>query len=108
MDDERLEELDRHRLRQTALVQLELRADHDDRPARVVDTLAEQILAEASLLALEHVGQRLERALATTTDRLGAAAVVEERVHGLLEHPLLVPEDDLGGPHVDELLEAVV
>ena len=55
--DERLEQLERHLLRQAALLQLELRADHDDRAARVVDALAEQVLAEAALLALQHVGR---------------------------------------------------
>ena len=55
--DERLEQLERHLLRQTALVQLELGADDDDRTARVVDALAEQVLAEAALLALEHVAR---------------------------------------------------
>src|SRR6516225_12147039 len=62
--DERLEELERHFLRQAALVELEIRADHDDRPARVVHALAEEVLAEPALLALEHVGQRLQRAVA--------------------------------------------
>ena len=61
--DERLEQLERHLLRQAALVQLELGTDDDDRTARVVDALAEQVLAEPALLALEHVGQRLERPL---------------------------------------------
>src|SRR6185295_17044405 len=55
--DERLEQLERHLLGQPALMELELRADDDDRPARVVDTLAEQVLTEPALLALEHVGQ---------------------------------------------------
>ena len=59
---ERLEELERHQLGQAALVELERRADDDDRTARVVDALAEQVLAEAALLALQHVGQALERA----------------------------------------------
>src|SRR5690606_3013774 len=80
VDDERLEQLDRHRLRQTALMELELRADHDDRTARVVDALAEQVLAEAALLALQHVGERLERTLAAAADRLAATTIVEQRV----------------------------
>ena len=54
--DERLEQLERHLLRQAALVQLQLRADDDDRAAGIVDALAEQVLAEAALLALQHVG----------------------------------------------------
>ncbi len=40
VDDERLEQFERHRLRQATLVQLELGADDDDRTARVVDALA--------------------------------------------------------------------
>src|SRR3954447_12302910 len=43
--DERLEQLERHQLRQAALVQAQRRAGHDDRAARVVDALAEQVLA---------------------------------------------------------------
>jgi len=35
--DERLEQLERHLLRQAALVQLELGTDHDHRAARIVD-----------------------------------------------------------------------
>ena len=104
MDDERLEQFERHRLRQPALVQLELRADDDDRTARVVDALAEQVLTEPALLALEHVGQRLERTLAATADRLRAAAVVEQRVDRLLQHALLVAEDDFRRAVRDELL----
>ena len=76
---------------------LQLRTDHDDRAAGVVDALAEQVLAEAALLALEHVGERLQRALVGAGDELAAAAVVEQRVHRLLQHALLVADDDLGG-----------
>src|ERR1700761_5940388 len=50
---ERLEELERHLFGETALVQLQVRTDHDDRTARVVDALAEQVLTEAALLTLE-------------------------------------------------------
>src|SRR6185437_11000222 len=105
---ERLEQLQRHLLGQAALVELELRADDNDGPAGVVDALAEQVLAEPALLALEHVGQRLQRAVARARDRAAAATVVEEAVDGLLEHPLLVVHDDLGRTEVKEPLEAVV
>jgi hypothetical protein len=40
VDDERLEQLERHRLRQAALVQLSSGTDDDDRTARVVHALA--------------------------------------------------------------------
>ena len=106
--DERLEQLQRHQLRQPALVQSQRRTGHDHRPARVVDALAEQVLAEPALLALEHVGQRLQRTVARPGHRTSAAAVVEQRVDRLLEHPLLVVDDDLGGSEVEESLEPVV
>ena len=85
LHDEGLEELEGHLLGQATLVELQLRADDDDRAAGVVDALAEQVLAEAALLALEHVGQRLERAVARTRHRATAAAVVEQRVNGFLQ-----------------------
>ena len=106
--DERLEELERHQLRQAALVQLQARPGDDHRAARVVDALAEQVLAEPALLALEHVGQRLQRPVARAGDRAAAAAVVEQRVDGLLQHALLVVDDDLGRAQVEQPLQAVV
>src|SRR6266704_3339238 len=108
VDDEGLEELDGHRLGQPALVQPELGTHDDHRPAGIVHALAEQVLAEPALLALEHVGQRLQGPLAAPADRLRAAAVVEQRVHRLLQHALLVPEDDLRRPVQDQLLQPVV
>lgn len=81
---ERLEELQRHGLGQTALVQLQLRADDDHGTRGVVHTLAEKVLTESALLALQHVAEGLERAVTGTGDRATAAAVVEQRVDGLL------------------------
>ena len=89
-------------------MQLQLRADHDDRAAGVVDTLAQQVLAEPALLALQQVRQRLQRPVARAGDRTATAAVVEQRVDGLLQHPLLVVHDDLGRAEVDQPLQPVV
>ena len=106
--DERLEELERHQLGQAALVELQRRARHDHRPAGVVDALAEQVLAEPTLLALEHVRERLQRPVARAGDRAASAPVVEEGVDGLLEHALLVVDDDLGRAEVEQPLQPVV
>ena len=108
LHDEGLEQLEGHLLRQAALVQLERRADDDNRTAGVVDALAEQVLAEAALLALEHVGERLQRTVARARDGAAAATVVEEAVDRFLEHALLVVHDDLGGTEVEQALQAVV
>ena len=106
--DERLEQLERHLLRQPALVQLQLGPDDDDRTAGVVDALAEQVLTEAPLLALERVRQRLQRPVVRAAQHAAAAAVVEQRVHRFLEHPLLVADDDVGRLQLDQLLQPVV
>src|SRR5262247_606501 len=46
-----------------ALMQLEIGAHHDDGAPGVVHALAEQVLTEATLLALEGVAERLERSV---------------------------------------------
>ena len=78
VENERLEQLERHFLRQAALVQFQLRTDHDNRTTRVVYALSQQVLAETAALALDHVGQRLQRTLVGTGHRLAATAVVEQ------------------------------
>ena len=57
VEDERLEQLQRHFLRQATLVQLQCRAHDDHRTPRVVDTFTQQVLTETPLLALDHVSQ---------------------------------------------------
>ncbi len=106
--DERLEQLERHFLRQPALVQLQFRPDHDDRTARVVDPFAQQVLAEAALLAFQHVGQRLQRALVGAGDDAAAAAVVEQRIDRFLQHALLVAHDDVRRAKLQQALQAIV
>ena len=106
--DEGLEQLERHLLRQAALVQPQLGPDDDDRAAGVVHALAEQVLAEAPLLALEGVGERLERPVVGAAQHAPAPPVVEQRVDGLLQHPLLVADDHVGRLQLHELLQPVV
>ena len=106
--DERLEQFERHLLRQTALVQLQFGTDHDDRTARVVDALTEQVLTEAALLALERVGERLQRAVVGAAQHAAAAAVVEQRVDGFLQHALFVADDHVRRMQLHQLLQPVV
>src|SRR5665213_1877061 len=107
-NDERLEQNERHLLRQTALMQLEFRPNDDDRSAGIIHALAEQVLTEASAFALEHVAQRFQRAVARAGDRTSVTAVVEQRVHGFLQHTLLVADDDFGRLELEQRLETVV
>src|SRR5688572_12446879 len=107
-DDEWLEQYERHFLRQTALMELEFRTDHDDRTTGIIDTFAEQVLAETAALALEHIAERLERAVARTGDRTTMTAVIEQRVHRFLQHALLVPDDDFRRAKLKQVLQTII
>src|SRR2546430_10102856 len=71
----------------------ELRAPHDDRAAGIIDAFPEEILPETALLSLQHVAQRLERPLVGASNRPASPAVVEQRVHRLLQHAHLVADN---------------
>ena len=107
-DDERLEQHERHLLGQPALVELELRPDDDDRAARVIDALAEQVHAETSALALEHVGERLQRTVTGAGDGTTVAAVVIERVDRFLQHALFVADDDVRRFELEQIAETII
>src|SRR6202022_231041 len=106
--DEGLEEFERHLLRQAALVQFEVRPNHDDRAAGIIDALAKQVLAKTALFALQHVGERLQRPLVGAGDDPAAPAIVEQSIDGLLQHPLLVAHDDVWRAQFDESFQAIV
>ena len=105
---ERLKQLQGHHLGQAALMQLQLRAHHYHRPARIVDPLPQQVLPEAASFSLQHIGQRLQRAIAGTGHRPPPAAVVKQGVHRLLQHSLLVVDDDFGRVQPQQPLQTVV
>ena len=108
LHDEGAEQLDGHFLGNAALVDLEVGADNNNGTAGIVNALAEQVLTEASLLALEHVGEGLQSAGVCAGDGTAAAAVVYQGVHRFLKHALLVADDDVGRIELLESLEAVV
>ena len=56
-DYKRLVKFRRHILGNTAFMHFQFRSDNDYRTSRVIDTLTEKVLTEATLLALERVGE---------------------------------------------------
>src|SRR6516164_8937102 len=86
--DERLEQFQRHLLGQSALMEPKFWTHHNDRPPRVIDPLAEQVLPKAPRLALEHVGQGFKRTLGWASNRTPAAAIIEQCIHRFLQHTL--------------------
>ena len=108
LHDEGLEQLQRHLLRQTTLVHFQLRTNHNHGTAGVVHALTEQVLAETTLLTLEHIGERLQRAVTGAGHGATTTTVIEERIHSFLQHALLVIHDNLGGTKLQQALEAVI
>ena len=108
LHDKGAEELNGHLLGQAALVNFQFRTHHDNGTAGVVHPLAQQVLPEPALLALEHVGQGLQGPVVGAGDRTAPAAVVDEGIHGLLQHPLLVAYNDVRRVELDQPLEPVV
>jgi len=89
-------------------VESQIRTHGDDRPARIIDPLAEEILTETSLFALEHVGKGPEGTLVGTGNGPAPASVVEQHIHGFLEHALFVADDYLRGVELHKAFEPVV
>ncbi len=107
-DNERLEQHERHLLRQPALIELEFGADDDDGTARVIHAFAQQVLAETSVLALEHVAQRFQRAIASASDSAAMAAVVQQRIHRFLQHAFFVADDDFRRFELEQVFQPVI
>ncbi len=89
-------------------MQLELGADSNYRPRRIINPLAEQVLAEAALLTLDHVGKRLQGPVVRTKHRTPTPIVIEEGVDGMLQHALLVANNHIRRIQIEKLLETVI
>ena len=105
---EGLEEFDRHLLRQAALIDLQFGADNDNGTAGVVHSFSEKILAETAVFALQHIGKGLQGPVAGTGHRPAPPSVVNQRIHGFLEHTLFIAHDDLGRTEFQEPLQTVI
>ena len=97
-DNEGAIEFQRHGLGQTALMQLQLGANHNHRAPRIIDALAQQVAAETTFLAFEHVTQGFQFAPPAPTQGLAALAVVNQAVHRFLQHPLFIADNDIRRP----------
>src|SRR6266404_3110126 len=89
-------------------MQLQLRTDDNNRTPRVIDAFAEEVLAETAALALEHIAQRFQRPITRACNGATMPAVVEQSVHGLLEHSLFVSNDDVRRLEQKQVFESVV
>ena len=102
--NEWLKQLQRHLFRQATLVQLKLRAGHNDRTTGEVNAFTQKVLTETTLFAFEHIRQGFQRALVLSGDHPAATAVVEQGIHRFLQHALFVAHDDIRSAQFDQAL----
>ena len=106
--DKGFEQLQRHFLRQAALMQTQVWTYGDNRTTGVVNALTEQVLTETTLLTFDHIGQRFQRTLVGTGDRTTATAVIQQGVDRFLQHTFFVAYDDIRRSQIQQTLQTVV
>ena len=106
--DERFEQLQRHFLRQTALMQTQVWTYGDYRTTGVVNTLTEQVLTETTLFTFDHIGQRFQRTFVGTGDRTTATTVIQQGVDRFLQHTFFVSYDDVRRSQIQQTFQTVV
>ena len=106
--NERFEQLQRHFLRQTALMQTQVWTYGDYRTTGVVNTLTEQVLTETTLFTFDHVGQRFQRTFVRTGDRTTATTVIQQGVNRFLQHTFFVAYDDVRRSQIQQTFQTVV
>ena len=89
-------------------MQFQFRPDGNNRTSGVVNTFTQQVLAETSLLAFEHVRQRFQRALVGTGNRAGAAAVIKQGVNRFLQHAFFIADNNIRGMQLNQAFQTVV
>src|SRR5262245_10858271 len=89
-------------------MELQLRADDNNRATGIVHAFSEQILPESSLLTFERVRERLQRPVVRATQNATAATVVKQCIDRRLKHALFIADDDVRSMQLHELLQTVV
>ena len=104
-DYERSEKFQRHYLRETAFVEFQLWSDNYHGTTGVIHPLTKQILSESALLALKHIREGTKRTAARgELLRTEAGGIIDKRVNRLLQHPLLVADDNVRRLYLQKFL----
>ena len=108
VENKRFEQLQCHFFRQTALVQAQVWAHGNHGTAGIVYTFTQQVLAEATALTFNHIGQRFQRTFVRAGHGFAATTVVQQAVHRFLQHAFFVADDDVGRAQFQQAFQAVV
>ena len=78
VEHEGFKQLKRHFLRQSTLVEFQMRSNNNNGTAGIIHPLTQQVLPEPALLALEHVAQRLQRTLVGSAQGTTSTPIIEQ------------------------------
>ena len=100
--------LQRHCFRQTALVQLEMGPNHNNGTTRIVDTLAQQVSAEAALLAFEHIRERAQFPAASSAKHAPSLGIIDQAVNSFLQHTFFIAHDHVRSAQFEQSFQTIV
>ena len=106
--DKGLEQLNRHFLRQTALIDFQLRSVNDNGTSGIVHTFSQKVLTETTVLSLQQVRQGLQCPVSGSGNRTASSAVVDQGIHSLLQHSFFVSDNDVRGSQIKQTFQPVV
>src|SRR5437660_1082751 len=104
-DQKRFEEFAGHVLWQPTFMESQRWPDDNHGATRIIDALAQQVVAEASMFAMPQIGQALERLPTRIDDGFPGMGIVKERITGLLQQTALIVQDDLRRSHLQKTLQ---
>ena len=105
---ERLEQLDCHLFRKTALINLQLRSNDDNGTSGVVNTLTKKVLTETSGFTFQHIGKGFQGSVSRTCYRAAAAAIVDQGINCFLKHTFLIADNDIRSTKLKKSLQTIV
>ena len=73
----------------------QIRPHRNNGTTGIIDPFSQQVLAKSSLLALEGIAERLQGSFVGAGDNATVAAVVEQDIHGFLQHSLFIAHDNI-------------
>ena len=106
--NKRLEQLDSHLFRKTALINLQLRSYDDNRTSGVVNSFTQKVLTETSGFTFQHIGKGFQSSVSRTGNRASAASVVNKSIYCFLQHTFLVADDNIRSAKLQQSFQTIV
>ena len=82
--------------------------NYDYGTTRVVNTLTKQVLTEATLFTLEHIGQGFEGPVTRTCYRTTTTAIIDQGINRFLQHAFFVAHDDIRSAQFEQAFQAII